>query len=239
MKHLPNALTLANLFCGCCALLAIFHGQPEVAAWFTAGCFFFDYLDGMAARAVGVQSPLGKELDSLADVVSFGVVPGAMLYQLLGGSQSSSDVVTAVSFIRVEALPAFVLSAFSALRLAKFNLDTRQSNYFIGLTTPACTVLVLGLALAAHNDRFGLAETIRAPWFLYGLIGVLSWFLTCEIPMFGMKIKGLDWKGNKLNLLFILLFSLLLFFLKELSLTATVVCYVLVSIVKKDKIVAT
>ncbi len=117
MRQLPNALTLANLFCGCCALLYTLYWQPETAAWFTAASFVFDYLDGMAARAVKVSSPLGKELESLADVVSFGVVPGAMIYQMLSGSGvGETGVVTA-------ALPAFVLSAFSGLRLGKFNLD--------------------------------------------------------------------------------------------------------------------
>jgi CDP-diacylglycerol--serine O-phosphatidyltransferase len=185
-----------------------------------------------------VQSPLGKELDSLADVVSFGVVPGAMLYHLLNG-QPATGGVSGASFIHIEALPAFVLSAFSAFRLAKFNLDTRQSNYFIGLTTPACTVLVLGLTLAAENDRFGMAEIIREPLFLYGLIGLLSWLLTSEIPMFGMKVKGFHWKENRLNLAFLVLFLVLIFFLKELSLTAIIVCYMVLSIAMKEKIIAT
>jgi CDP-diacylglycerol--serine O-phosphatidyltransferase len=232
MKHLPNALTLANLFCGCCALLYTLYWQPETAALFTAGSFLFDYLDGMAARALKVSSPLGKELDSLADVVSFGVVPGAMLYQMLAGTSGGAEG----NLVQTAALPAFVLSAFSALRLAKFNLDTRQSRYFIGLSTPASTVLVLGLVLAAHHDRFGYAEIITNPWFLYGLVAVLSWLLLSEIPMFGMKIKGLDLVGNAVNIAFVLLFAVLVFVLKELALTAIIVCYILASVVLKGKV---
>lgn len=238
MKHLPNALTLANLFCGCCALLYTFYWQPEMAALFTAGSFVFDYLDGMVARALRVSSPLGKELDSLADVVSFGVVPGAMLYRLLSGDVS----ITAAfgpSFVEVWALPAFVLSAFSALRLGKFNLDTRQTNYFIGLSTPACTVFVLGLTLAAHQDLFGLKEIIGNQWFLYGMVAVLSALLVSEIPMFGMKIKGLDWKSNVFNLGFLLLFIVLVIFLKALALSAIIVCYIVLSVVFRNRIVAT
>ena len=237
MRQLPNALTLANLFCGCCALLYTFYWQPEIAAWFTAGCFLFDYLDGMAARALKVTSPLGKELDSLADVVSFGVVPGAMLYRLLSGDVS----ITAAfgpSFVEVSALPAFILSAFAAFRLGKFNLDTRQGNYFLGLSTPACTVFVLGLALTAHYDRFGLKAVVENQWFLYALIPVLSLLLISEIPMFGMKIKRFDWKSNVFNLAFLALFAGLVFFLKELALSVIIVFYIVLSVIFKHKIVA-
>ncbi len=235
MKHLPNALTLANLFCGCCALLYTFYWQPEMAAMFTAASFGFDYLDGMASRALKVSSPLGKELDSLADVVSFGVVPGAMLYRLLSGEPSISAAF-GNSFVEMAALPAFVLSAFSALRLAKFNLDTRQANYFIGLSTPACTVFVLGLTLSAHHDLFELKEFIENQWLLYGLIALLSWLLVSEIPMFGMKIKRFDWKSNVFNLVFLALFAVLVFFLQELALSAIIVCYIVLSVFFKKKI---
>jgi CDP-diacylglycerol---serine O-phosphatidyltransferase len=236
MQHLPNALTLSNLFCGCCALLYTLYWQPEVAALFTAASFVFDYLDGMTARALKVSSPLGKELDSLADMVSFGAVPGAMLFQLLNGEPDITTVFGA-SFVALASLPAFVLSAFSGLRLAKFNLDTRQTSYFIGLSTPACTVFVLGLTLTAHNDLFGLADFIRNPWFLYGLIGLLSWLLVSEIPMFGMKIKRFDLPGNTINLLFLGLFVVLVLFLKVLALSAIIVCYIALSIILKNKII--
>lgn len=196
----------------------------------------FDYLDGMAARALGVGSPLGKELDSLADMVSFGVVPGAMLYRLLSGDVSISAAF-GHSFVEVWALPAFLLTAFSGLRLAKFNLDTRQTQYFLGLSTPACTVFVLGLSLAAHHDLFGLKLLIQNHWFLYTLIGVLSLLLLSEIPMFGMKIKRLDWKSNLLNLAFLVLFGGLVYFLKELALSAIIVCYIGLSLVLRDRIV--
>lgn len=231
MRQLPNALTLANLFCGCCALLYTLYWQPETAAWFTAASFVFDYLDGMAARALKVSSPLGKELDSLADVVSFGVVPGAMIYQMLSGSSAGeTGVVTA-------ALPAFVLSAFSGLRLGKFNLDTRQTQYFLGLSTPASTVLVLGLALSVHHDRFGMAGIISGnPWMLYLLVVVLCALLISEIPMFGMKIKSTDWKSNAVNAAFVLLFVILFLLLKELALTVIIVLYILISVAFREKV---
>lgn len=237
MKHLPNALTLANLFCGCCALLYTLYWQPEIAALFTIGSFIFDYLDGMTARALRVSSPLGKELDSLADIVSFGVVPGAMLYRLLSGEVSIATH-SGNSLVDIYALPAFALSAFSALRLAKFNLDTRQANYFIGLSTPACTVFVLGLTLTAYHDLFGLKEMIENKWFLYGLTALLSWLLVSELPMFGMKIKRFDLKSNQANLAFLGLFVLLIFLLNELALSAIIVCYIVLSVIFKNKIVS-
>ncbi|MEO6758065.1 MAG: CDP-alcohol phosphatidyltransferase family protein [Saprospiraceae bacterium] len=236
-QHIPNVLTLSNLFCGCCAILYILNDQQDIAALFTLGSFFFDYLDGMVARALQVSSPLGKELDSLADVVSFGVVPGMMLYMMLqlphwvivpGNSHS----------IAIVALPAFILSMFSAFRLGKFNLDTRQGSYFIGLSTPACTVFVLGLALTVHYDLFGLRKILVDPWLLYTLIGVLSWLLVSEIPMFGMKIKRFDWKSNQFNLAFLVLFIVLIFFLKFLALSAIIVVYILASLLFKQKVIA-
>lgn len=236
MKQLPNALTLANLFCGCCALLYTCYWQPEMAALFTAASFVFDYLDGMVARALRVSSPLGKELDSLADVVSFGVVPGAMLYQMLSASSGLQPFPTTHP-VETAALPAFLLTAFSAYRLGKFNLDTRQTHYFMGLSTPACTVFVLGVALTAHHDLFGLRAVILQPWLLYGLIGLFSWFLVSEIPMFGMKIKRMDWRSNVINLGFLVLFAFLVFFLKALALSVIILCYIAASVLMREKVI--
>jgi len=233
LRQLPNLLTLSNLFCGCCALLFTLQGQPIVAAWFTVGSFLFDTLDGMVARALNVHSPMGKELDSLADVVSFGVVPGAMLYMLLSAA-TACDPFTQVC---LAALPAFILSMFSAYRLGKFNLDTRQTNYFIGLSTPGCTVFMLGLTLSANHDRFGITEVLHNQWLLYALVGIFSFLLVSEIPMFGMKIKGLSIKKNALLLVFLVLFIVLVFLLKELALSAIVLCYIVYSLLQKKTIV--
>lgn len=237
-RQIPNILTLSNLFCGCCALLYTLYGQPVTAAWFTLGCFVFDTLDGMVARALNVHSPMGKELDSLADVVSFGVVPGGMLYMLLTQSGVPGSGLSATTVV-LAALPAFVLSMFSAFRLGKFNLDTRQTDYFIGLSTPGCTVFVLGLTLGVHAGRFDLLEVLQNPWLLYALTGILSWLLVSEIPMFGMKIKGLSLKNNALILVFLVLFIILVLVLKELALSAIIVCYIVYSLLQKDKIVHT
>jgi len=242
MKFLPNTLTLLNLFCGCCALVSTFYGFPVVAAWFTAGSFLFDYADGMVARALKISSPLGKELDSLADVVSFGVVPGALLYNMMiYGNYADQDVARTMFYIPqsnevLMALPVFMLSAFAALRLGRFNIDTRQKTYFIGLSTPACTILVLGLVLGAHADRFGLAEVIGNPYFIYPLVVLLSWLMNAEIPMYGMKIRSFDLKGNFMLVLFVALFALLFYVLKEFAFTAIILIYIISSIISKNNI---
>ena len=237
MRHLPNLLTLTNLFCGCCALLYTLHGEPVTAAWFTLGSFLCDYADGMTARALCVSSPLGKELDSLADVVSFGVVPGAMLYQLLVGATLNFE--GPVDHVVWAALPAFILSACSGLRLARFNLDTRQTSYFIGLSTPACTLFVLGLTLTVHNHSLGAAaQFIQNLWLLYGLVILLSWLLNAEIPMFGMKIKRFDLRSNAVNLTFLGLFLVLVFVFDALALSLIILIYIALSLIFKNKVVA-
>jgi len=233
INQIPNLFTLSNLFCGCCTLVFLLRGQPEMVPWLLAGSFLFDYGDGMTARALGICSPLGKELDSLADVVSFGVVPGAMLYvmleKLLGGQEPSG-------FVCLSSLPAFILSACAAMRLGKFNIDTRQTTYFIGLTTPATTVFVLGLFLTAQTDYLGLASIILHPILLYTLIPVLCYLMLSEIPMFGMKIKGLSLKDNRINLLFLGVFVLVAIVLKPLALSAIIILYILASLIWPEKI---
>jgi CDP-diacylglycerol--serine O-phosphatidyltransferase len=227
IRHLPNLLTLGNLFCGCCALLFILSGRIAEAALFTAGCFVLDYADGLAARALGVASDLGRQLDSLADVVSFGVVPGALMYHMLSEMTCPNawalypphEVRPSICYA---ALPGFVLTAFAALRLGKFNIDIRQTHYFLGLTTPATTVFVLGIALAYAHNRFGLQTSLH-PGMLYALIFALSGLMNAELPMFGLKFGPKKWW---LPLAFLVLAALMGIFLRELALSAVVVAYI-------------
>lgn len=230
-RHLPNLLTLGNLFCGCCAFLYVLNGELPTAAWFTVACFMFDYADGMLARALKVSSPLGKELDSLADVISFGAVPGALFYWMLKQGMGNPPGVC------MPALFGFVLSAFSGLRLGRFNLDTRQTSYFIGLSTPACTVLVMGLALSAFHNRFGYGEMLLNPYVLAPLVVILSFLLNSEIPMFGMKVKLSGVGDNLLLLSFLVAFALGFYFLKEWALVLIICFYIIFSILNKQKII--
>ena len=233
-KQIPNIITLVNLFCGCCALGNIFSGNFLEAFLFIFIGGLADYSDGMVARWLNVKSPFGKELDSIADMVTFGVVPGAILYMLLIYSQT--DTVTAFPTLQrlgfsLAASPAFILSIFSAIRLAKFNLDTRQSENFVGLNTPACTVFVVGLMLIYHFDSFGLRDWTLNPFLLYGTIALLSFLLVAELPMMSFKFKHFRWNGNKRKFVFLIFSIACLALLREVAFSIIIVVYVLFSLV--------
>ena len=228
-KHIPNILTLLNLFCGCCALVCLFSTDFDTATLFLVVSGVCDFLDGMVARLLNVKSEFGKEVDSLADMVSFGVVPGAIVYMLLHDAQLFMNEFHLLS-INALAMPAFIISAFSCYRLAKFNLDTRQTQDFIGLNTPSNTMFFIGILYIAKENVFGLAHTIQSPAFLYSLIPLSSFLLISEIPMFSMKIKGMGWKGNESRILFLIISIGLLFWLKWAGLAFVVVFYVLLNL---------
>jgi len=230
-KYIPNAITLINLFCGCCALLSVFNEMYVAAFWFLFVGGLADYADGFVARYLEVHSPMGKELDSLADMVSFGVVPGAILYMLISNHPIAEDAL--FEKINLMALPAFFVTIFSCLRLAKFNLDTRQSEDFIGLNTPSVTMFVTGLMLVYHFDSYGFADMVYHPYFLYPIILILSYLLVAELPMFSMKFKGMKWQGNERRIIFLVTGITMLFFLKEVAFVLMVSLYVLFSFFDK------
>ena len=225
-KHLPNAVTCLNLLCGCLALTHIFAGRLETGAWFVAAAAAADFADGLLARALRVSSAIGKDLDSLADMVSFGVVPGAIFFQLLARGVASNGLPEWVPYL------GFAVSIFSALRLAKFNNDTRQTTSFIGLPTPACTLVVASLPLILAYDQFGLKDIILNPWFLVGLTALLSGLLIAELPLFALKFKTLRWADNRRRFLFLLLAAGLLLVLRAAAVPLVVLLYVLLSVPK-------
>ncbi|PJJ47827.1 CDP-alcohol phosphatidyltransferase family protein [Hymenobacter chitinivorans] len=222
-NHLPNAVTCLNLFAGCLALCNIFAGHLETAAYLVGLAAAFDFADGLLARALHASSPIGKDLDSLADMVSFGVVPGAILFHLLGQSDGLPEWLPYAGFI---------VTVFSALRLAKFNNDTRQTTSFIGLPTPACTLVVASLPLILAHDSFGLTGFILNPWVLLGLTVLLSGLLVAEIPLFALKFKNLTWQDNSLRFIFLLLAVALLVLLQATAIPLIVLLYVLLSVVR-------
>lgn len=228
-KHIPNSITLINLFCGCCALANVFYGQFVQAFWFFLAGGIADYLDGMVARSLKVNSELGKELDSIADMVSFGVVPGAIFYMLLTKGHNGADVLPIE--LTLAAAPAFLIAVFAGLRLAKFNLDTRQSENFIGLNTPSATIFAVGLMLIFHYDSFGLAGLVTTPWLLYVLIVVLCYLLIAEFPMFSFKFKKLTWAGNEMRISFLIIAVILLILLKEAAFSIGIIIYILFSLI--------
>ena len=211
-NHLPNAVTCLNLFAGCLAITRVFAGNLELAAYLVGLAAAFDFADGLLARALHASSPIGKDLDSLADMVSFGVVPGAIAFSLLQRALPAHGLPGWLAYL------GFVITIFSALRLAKFNNDTRQTTSFIGLPTPACTLVVASLPLILAYDGFGLTSFILNPWVLLGLAVLLSGLLVAEIPLFALKFKNLSWQDNSLRFVFLLLAIGLLLGLQDLLL---------------------
>ena len=232
-NYIPNTITLINLFCGCSALVSVLYGQFVTAFWFLFAGGWADYFDGMVARWLQVKSPLGKELDSMADMVSFGVVPGAIFYMLLNvGLSTTTELNNTFTTINWLALPGFLVSVFAGLRLARFNLDERQTDDFIGLATPSMTVFVTGLMLIYYNNSFNLGSWVTNPYFLYPCIAFLSYMMVAELPMFSFKFKGFKWKGNELRFSFIAISLLLMIFLQEASFSFIILTYILLAFAK-------
>lgn len=207
-KHLPNVFTCLNLFSGCIATVMVFRNHLDWAAYLIFLAAFFDLLDGMLARMIGLNSAYGKELDSLADMVSFGFVPGAILFKLLQQTEFNSWPLPEWILQIIQFLP-FVLTVFSALRLAKFNLDTRQTTSFIGLPTPAATLLVVSLPMILIQGSGRYENIILNPLFLLSVVATLSILLVAELPLFSLKIKSLNFRENIFQFV-LLIFSVIL-----------------------------
>jgi len=230
---LPNILTLINLLSGCVAVVLLFSYRLELVPVCILISLVADFFDGFAARFTKSDSELGKQLDSLADVVSFGFVPGAILFELLFRKLESDPMAYSYRRMLMYAAPAFLVTLFAALRLAKFNIDKRQSDGFIGLATPAATVFIAGVLLIYVNDSFGLAHMVGARKFLYVVTVVISFLMIAEIPMFSFKFKNFGWQGNQIRYVFIILSLVLLATLKFAAVSLIIVLYILISIALK------
>lgn len=224
MKFLPNTLTCCNLICGCMATGAAFHDHFRWALLLIIIGAVFDFFDGMTARLIGYCSPIGKELDSLADVVTFGVAPSAMVFALFRYVQYPVWLQPLEGFLPYT---AFVMAAFSALRLAKFNIDPRQSSSFIGLPTPA-NALFWG-SLIVSQFSFLCSGRFNAV-FLFLFMLMFSFLLVAEIPLFALKFKNLSWADNRVKYIF-LAGSVLLLPLGLSAPFAIILWYILLSII--------
>ena len=208
-KHIPNIITCCNLLSGCIAIYWAFSGIAKFALlWIIIGAVF-DFFDGMTARLLGVSSPIGKELDSLADVVTFGVAPATIVFSELCAIVRHPASLPPLGEAVLHYLPfvAFLIAAFSALRLAKFNIDTRQATSFIGMPTPANALFwgsfIVGQNAWIENNRY-------APIVIILLIVATCWLLVCELPMFSLKFKHLRLKDNHIKLYFTIFSALML-----------------------------
>ena len=222
-KHIPNTITCLNLISGCIATYWAFQGNHELALLFIVIGAVFDFFDGMVARLLHVSSPIGKELDSLADDITFGFAPSAIVFSFLVPLTSHLSPLTPYF--------AFIMAAFSALRLAKFNLDERQAMGFIGLPTPA-NALFWGSLIVGMGDKM-----TSLPYAEYAiLVGIFisSWLLVAEIPMFALKFKTWGWKGNEVKFIFLITCIPLLLLLEVSGLAAIIAWYVILSIANSN-----
>lgn len=228
-RPIPNALTCMNLFSGCIACVMAFRGNYEMALAFIIVSAVFDFLDGLAARALKAYSVIGKDLDSLADNVSFGVAPSIIVFSLFGEMHYPSYMACLSAWLPYT---GFLISVFSALRLAKFNNDTRQTSSFIGLPVPANALFWASLAAGLHNV---FTDHSFHPLYLLLSVCLFSWLLVSEIPMFSLKFKNLSWKNNRVSFVFLLVCIPLLALLQLIGFAAAIVWYILLSLLTQRK----
>jgi CDP-diacylglycerol--serine O-phosphatidyltransferase len=240
-KHIPNIITILNLVSGCIAIIFIFDGELKVASYLIFLAALFDFLDGMAARVLKVKSDIGKELDSLADIVSFGLVPGFIMMKLLQSSLGVTDIYSGL----ISLIPylALLIPVFSALRLAKFNIDNRQTQNFIGLPTPANAILIASLPLIMVQkttlngmDTGWLVNFISNPYVLTGLTVLLSFLLVAELSLFSLKINKNEPAKNRFKYIFIVFSCILILLFYFAAIPVIMIFYILFSLLFKSKI---
>jgi len=244
VKQIPNMITSLNLLCGCVAIIFTLSGDLVTASFFAFLGIFFDFFDGLAARLLNAQSKVGLELDSLADMVTSGLVPGLVMVQLLSYSLNGHYLIINELFSTnnwnedfYQYLPfvGLLIVVASAYRLAKFNVDTRQTTSFIGLPVPANTLLILSLPLIlAFQQTDVITDVILNKWVLIGLTILSCILLNAEIPLFALKFKTWDFKSNAIRYLFLLLCATTLFFFHFLAIPIIILLYIVMSLFWKE-----
>ncbi|QYJ67316.1 CDP-alcohol phosphatidyltransferase family protein [Flavobacterium litorale] len=233
-KYIPNFITLLNLFSGLLALICAFNNDFEMAFAFVCLGIFFDFWDGFFARILKVQSEVGLQLDSLADMVTSGVVPGVVMYKMLYTIYDFSGADVSEHLLHYF-LPyiGFIITLASCYRLAKFNVDTRQTTSFIGLPTPANALFILSLPLILDDspNTSIVYNMLMNPYVLMGITALSAYMLNAEIPLFSLKIKQFNFKDNKLQIGFLVLALVLLIILKYLAIPLIIIAYVVLSVI--------
>lgn len=235
-KSIPNFLTSLNVLCGSIAVVYILNGFLTIVVILIIVAAIFDFFDGMSARLLKAYSPIGKELDSLADMISFGLAPGLIMFKLLEYSLFKTDI-TPQQLIHLPVQQmlilgvAFLIPIFSALRLAKFNVDERQTSSFIGLPTPANALFISSLALIKEQSNLPEASQILLSTPVLICITILfSLLLVAEIPMFSLKFKNLSWQSNKVQYIFLACSVLLLATLQLYGISAIILLFIGISV---------
>lgn len=257
MLNLPNLITASNMLCGILAVLFSLSGRLDLAPWFIFAGAFLDFFDGFAARLLKIQSELGKQLDSLADVITFGVAPGMMMFSFLVTYRYTNYQVSAMTDIENYKgamssflismqdlnfdtyLPfiAFLIPVFSMLRLAKFNIDTRQSTSFIGLPTPANTVFFTGFPLILlYSDltsfELGIMHFLMQPITLSIILLLFCYLLISEIPLFALKFKSFKWSDNQLRFSFLITCLIIIPIIKFWAIPIIIILYIILSVLE-------
>lgn len=234
-KHIPNFVTSLNAVSGFIAIIYAMQSDFMMAFYFIFLGAFFDFLDGGIARLLNVQSELGKQMDSLCDVITFGLAPGFILFSLMRNALGVTlplDLTTLSIKDILLLLSTAIVPVFSVIRLAKFNIDTRQTESFIGLPVPANAILIASLgALFITSPLYWLRETLMNPYILAVISIVFSYMLVSPLPMFALKFKNLSWKDNKLRFIFIITSAVLLVSMGVLGLTLTILLYIIISLI--------
>lgn len=231
-KHIPNALTSGNLTCGCIAITQIAEGNLLNASLLVLLGALFDFFDGMAARLLKVSSPIGAELDSLADMVTFGVVPAYLVFQWLNGIAPS-----------VVNYGAFLLAIFSAIRLANFNVDERQTDSFIGVPTPANALFWIAIPLIEWQFENGfqllkpefLMDFFQDPLFMLPIVVLFSYLMNAEIPLLSLKVKNLKWNGNEHRFLLLIISVVLIALFFFAAIPFILILYLILSIIQNTQ----
>lgn len=230
-KYIPNFLTLLNLFCGCVAIVFTAQFQFDTAFYFVCLGIFFDFFDGFFARKFGVSGPLGVQLDSLADMVTSGVAPGFVMYQILVKLQDQIQVSYGCNpnlifnFNSYALLPylGFIITLGACYRLANFNIDTRQSDSFIGLPTPANALFIMSLPLLTTSF-------IDNQWVLLVITLLSAYVMNAEIPLFSLKIKNFSFQKYKFQIGFLIASIFMIVTLQYLAIPLIIITYVLLSV---------
>ena len=255
IKFIPNLFTLGNLFLGCLGIIFCFNdhifpvqlneldptgknigvifgfnNRLYLASFMIYAAAVLDFFDGFVARALKAQSPIGGQLDSLADGVTFGVLPACIYFQLLSGAYHLEPGALYVPVINM--IPAFLIALCAVYRLAKFNVDERQHESFMGMPTPAMAMFAASLPLMIFTNPYMLAPLILNKWMLYFLVIAFSWLMVSELPMFSLKVKSFKWKGNELPVLFIIVSLILILSMKYAGIAASILLYVIICLAK-------
>jgi CDP-diacylglycerol--serine O-phosphatidyltransferase len=225
-KHIPNSITLLNLLCGCIAMVFVTNSDFEMAFYFVCLGIFLDFFDGFFARLLKVSGPLGLQLDSLADMVTSGLVPGYVMFFMLSNSQHEISASPMLPYL------GFIITMGSCYRLAVFNIDTRQTNSFIGLPTPANALFILSLPLVLkYSDSLITLEVLTSQWALLVITLFSAYILNAQIPLFSLKVKKFSFKHNALQIGFLFSSFLLLLVFQYAGIPLIIISYVLLSIV--------